>query len=185
MDNRDSFSHNLKHLFLSIPGTSVSICSTDDFNKSDLEFIDALVLSPGPGLPDDHTNLKLAIDQTVGLKPIFGVCLGLQAIVEYFGGHLFRLAQVAHGIKSPLTILDHSGLWKGIGGQPLVGRYHSYMADIKSLPEQLIVTSCDIRGRPMSLRHRMHPVFAVQFHPESYMTNEGVAVANNFCNYIR
>ena len=169
---------------MQIPDLKVRICPTAEYDQSTLDAVDGLVLSPGPGLPDDHPQLAHAIEEAIKRIPIFGVCLGLQAIVEHFGGQLYRLSQVMHGIQSKITITDGDGLWKGISVAGSVGRYHSYMAEIKSLPDPFIISSLDKEGRIMSLRHKNLPVFGVQFHPESYMTGQGLLIAENFYRFL-
>lgn len=184
LDNRDSFSHNLRHLFLLSGKCRVDVRATEDFLPELLEQYDALVLSPGPGLPDDHNNLKTGIGAAIGVMPIWGVCLGHQAIAEYYNGRLFQLPTVYHGIKSELSVIDRIGLWKQIEHADPVGRYHSWMVDKDSFPDCLVITSEDSEGRIMSFRHRDLPVFGVQFHPESFMTNQGLLLMENFLRFV-
>ena len=180
LDNEDSFSHNLRHLLLTAGADKVDVVSTADYNKELLAFYQGVVLSPGPGLPDDHQLLKVAIQDAQASLPIWGVCLGHQAIAEVFGGELIQLPLVFHGIKSEVIISDKTGLWQGINHPDLVGRYHSWMVAEKHFPADLMITSRDTKNRIMSLRHRSLPIFGVQFHPESYMTNQGELMARNF-----
>ena len=162
----------------------VDVISTDDYTIDLLEKYDALVLSPGPGLPDDFENLKKAIRDAEGVLPIWGVCLGHQAIAEAYSGLVYQLPLVMHGIKSDIKILDRKGLWRGIEVPDPVGRYHSWMVSDVDFPEELIVTSRDDAGRIMSFRHRSLPIFGVQFHPESYMSDQGLLLAKNFMEIV-
>jgi anthranilate synthase component 2 len=182
LDNNDSFSHNLRHLLRMGGKHQVDVVPSQDYAMELALTYDALALSPGPGLPDDHVNLKKAILEMTGKRPIWGVCLGHQAIAEAFGASLFNLPNVLHGIKSVVTITDSNGLWQGITNPEPVGRYHSWMVDEKTLPPQLVISSRDSEGRIMSFYHREYPIFGVQFHPESFMTNQGYLLAQNFIN---
>ncbi len=184
LDNRDSFSQNLRHLFLQFDNVSVTVRPTSEFTSDIITSYQSIILSPGPGLPDDHEKLLYAIEEAENIVPVLGVCLGLQAIVSYFGGQLGRLSKVQHGIQSKLVIQDSGGLWNGID-EALVGRYHSYVAVEKDWPDELRVTAVDSEGQIMALQHVKQPFYAVQFHPESYMTSCGNELANNYLNIIR
>ncbi len=180
LDNRDSFSHNLRHLFLALSHIDVEVRSTDNYHIDQLEGVQGLVLSPGPGRPDDHPRLKFAIRDAIARIPILGVCLGLQAIVEYYGGTLTQLDEVRHGIKSKLKICDESKLFKNLPSELIVGRYHSFVANKNNLPRNFKVTAIDEYEEIMAVRHNYLPIFALQFHPESYLTNFGQIIAKNF-----
>lgn len=180
LDNQDSFSHNLRLLFHRVKGVEVDVVPTEEYDAQLLDCIDGLVFSPGPGVPDDFPRMKMALRDAEARIPILGVCLGHQAIVEYYGGRLYSLRRVCHGMQSELHV-DYSkdGLWKNINNAT-VGRYHSFVAYKRSLPRELRITAVDQQGRVMAIQHKTRPIFGVQFHPESYMTNCGVALVKNF-----
>ena len=184
LDNQDSFSYNLRHLLLGDSRSIVDVKSTASYHHDMIDQYDALVLSPGPGLPHDHKNLDQCIRDAQGIIPIWGVCLGLQAIAEVFGGQLMQIPMVMHGITSELNVLDRQGLWYDIKHAKPVGRYHSWMVSDENLPACFVVTSRDIEGRIMSLRHASLPIFGVQFHPESYMTKQGESMARRFIDLV-
>ena len=184
LDNNDSFTHNLRHLLRMEGQHEVDVLPTKAYTKKLALAYDAIALSLGPGLPDDHPNLKKAIIELAGKLPIWGVCLGHQAIAEAFGGKLFNLLHVLHGIKSEINIIDHRGLWQGIDHAEPVGRYHSWMVDEESFPQELIISARDAQNRIMSFYHRHYPIFGVQFHPESFMTKQGYLLAENFINIM-
>ncbi len=180
LDNRDSFSYNLCHLLRQQGQHIVDVIPAAEYDFALIKTYDALVLSPGPGLPDDHMNLKRAIRDCMRTLPIWGVCLGHQAIAEVFGASLFQLPLVFHGIKSNVTVIDDDRLWKDVNLTDPIGRYHSYVVDEVGFPPDLIISARDAAGHIMSFYHRSLPLFGVQFHPESYMTNQGDQLAQNF-----
>jgi len=184
LDNRDSFSYNLRHLFLKIDDVEVIVVPTAESATIDFEDIDGLILSPGPGLPDDHPGLAWSIAQAENRMPILGVCLGLQAIGEYYGGQLHRLETVRHGKISQVHITEKTGLWVDCESPFTVGRYHSYVLNAQNLPASLNVTSQDNNDEIMGIRHASLPIYGVQFHPESYMTTNGIQIAQNFVDII-
>ena len=140
---------------------------------------DKIVLSPGPGIPDEAGLLKEIIATYAPTKSIFGVCLGQQAIAEVFGGSLDNLDQVYHGIATKITIIKDDILFRGMPKEIEVGRYHSWVVNT-NLPMSLEATSVDENGQIMSLRHKEYDVCAVQFHPESVLTPEGKKILKNW-----
>ena len=184
LDNQDSFSYNLYHLLKGAGATEVAVRATSSYPTVAIDDFDGLILSPGPGLPDEHDHLKQAIRDWMGRKPIWGICLGHQAIAEVLGGRLFQLTSVLHGIQSMPSILDRSYLWAGIHEPEPVGRYHSWMVSDAGLSPALRISSRDQQGRIMSFYHQDIPLFGVQFHPESYMTNQGIHMARNFLSQV-
>jgi anthranilate synthase component 2 len=186
LDNYDSFTYNLVEAFRELGVSSITVRRNDQFELDSLASFDAIVLSPGPGLPKDAGLMPEVLRTYAHRKPILGICLGLQAIVEHFGGSLYNLPAVYHGIASPLTIHEpYDPIFRGIESPFLAGRYHSWAAVPDSLPETLLVSSTDASGEIMSVRHAHLPVYGLQFHPESILTPAGPQMLSNFihlCN---
>jgi len=180
-DNYDSFTYNLVHYVESFTDVKVDVFRNDKISLDEIEKYDKILLSPGPGLPSESGILMDVIKKYAPHKSIFGVCLGMQAIAEVYGGKLFNLSEVHHGVSSNVTITDSDEfLYKGISKTFQAGRYHSWMAEKESLPNCLHVTSEDSEGRIMSLRHKEFDLRAVQFHPESVLTPEGKKMIQNW-----
>ncbi len=183
IDNYDSFTYNLVQYFKEISGVELSVMKNDAMVDTILETTDKIVISPGPGLPSHNGQIIDMIKKYSGHKPIFGVCLGLQAIFEAFGGKLINLSRVFHGVSSNVEIVDVGDpILKGISNRFLAGRYHSWVCDPSSTPQELIVTAWDEDNEIMACRHRSHPTYGVQFHPESFLTPEGKKMISNFVN---
>tara|TARA_B110000116_G_scaffold222651_1_gene201542 strand:+ start:637 stop:1200 length:564 start_codon:yes stop_codon:yes gene_type:complete len=180
IDNYDSFTYNLVQ-YLEELNCKVSVKRNDQFNLKELEPYDYIVLSPGPGIPDESGLLKDAINLYAPTKNILGVCLGLQAIGEVFGGSLINLDKVYHGVSSKISIIKEDLLFKGLSKTLEVGRYHSWIL-ANPAPEDLEVTSIDENGYIMSLRHKKYKVRAVQYHPESILTPDGKKILENWIN---
>jgi len=177
IDNYDSFTHLLFRLTEDAVGVSPVIMKNDEINLDVIEESDLVILSPGPALPTDSGQLMELIDRFHQTVPMLGVCLGHQAIAEYFGAKLINLATVAHGIKSRIRIIEKRGVFANLPEIIEVGRYHSWVVDEKSLPSCLQVTAVDDElGYIMGLRHRELPLEGIQFHPESYMTQSGTSM---------
>ncbi len=183
IDNYDSFTYNLVHLVNEIIDGEVTVWRNDQFEIGALEAFDYIILSPGPGVPDEAGLLKEVIKTYAATKKIFGVCLGLQAIGEVFGGKLKNLPKVFHGMKTPMTQTENPDpILKGIEKTFEAGRYHSWVIDKTTCPEALLVTAVDQDGEIMAARHKTYQVYGVQFHPESIMTPDGRTMLNNFLN---
>lgn len=178
IDNYDSFTYNLVH-YLEDLDCEVTVKRNDQFTLDEVEPFDYIVLSPGPGIPDEAGLLKEIIKTYAPTKRIFGVCLGLQAIGEVFGGTLVNLDQVYHGVATTITVTKNDPIFKGMPKNLQVGRYHSWVVDT-NVPETLEITSVDENGQIMSLRHKEYDVTAVQFHPESVLTPEGKQMLKNW-----
>ena len=163
IDNYDSFTYNLVH-YLEDLDCEVTVKRNDRLTLEEVEAFDKIVLSPGPGIPDEAGLLKAIIAQYAPTKSIFGVCLGQQAIAEVFGGTLINLDEVFHGIATKITIMNDDVLFAGMPKEIEVGRYHSWVVN-PELPDVLEATSFDKNGQVMSLRHKQYDVCAVQFHP--------------------
>lgn len=178
IDNYDSFTYNLVH-YLEDLGCEVVVKRNDQLQLSEVDAFEQIVLSPGPGIPNEAGLLKAIIEKYGPTKRIFGVCLGQQAIGEVYGGKLVNLDQVYHGIATKINITEEDYIFKGIPNEIEVGRYHSWVVDT-NLPECLQATSFDEDGRIMSLKHKEYDVRGVQFHPESILTPHGKQMLKNW-----
>ena len=178
LDNYDSFTYNLVH-YLEDLDCEVTVKRNDQLTLAEVEAYPLIVLSPGPGLPDEAGMLKEIIRAYAPTKRILGVCLGQQAIGEVFGGRLINLEQVYHGVATTITVVKEDPLFEGLPKNFPVGRYHSWVVD-PDLPEALEATSVDENGQLMSLRHKTYDVTAVQFHPESVLTPNGKQILKNW-----
>ncbi|MCF8323254.1 MAG: aminodeoxychorismate/anthranilate synthase component II [Flavobacterium sp.] len=179
IDNYDSFTYNLVH-YLEDLDCEVTVYRNDEFNLDEISHFDKILLSPGPGIPDEAGLLKAVIAKYAPTKSILGVCLGQQAIGEVFGGTLSNLDKVYHGVSSMVkTVVNDEELFEGLGNEFEVGRYHSWVVDA-NLPDVLEATSFDENGQVMSLRHKTLDVRGVQFHPESVLTPNGKKILENW-----
>ena len=181
IDNYDSFTYNLVH-YLEDLNCEVTVKRNDKLTLEEVDAFDKIVLSPGPGIPDEAGLLKAIIKTYAPTKSILGVCLGQQAIGEVFGGSLINLEDVYHGVATNVDIVvDDEVLFKGMDKTIEVGRYHSWVVT-PDLPEVLEATSFDKNGQVMSLRHRVYDVRGVQYHPESVLTPNGKQILENWVN---
>lgn len=181
IDNYDSFVYNLVH-YLEELDCKVTVRRNDELDLEEVEKFDKILLSPGPGIPDEAGLLKQIISTYASKKSIFGVCLGQQAIGEVFGGKLINLEEVFHGVSSKIKLcVTDEPLFDKMDPEMEVGRYHSWVVD-KALPDCLEATSYDENGQVMSLRHRFYDVRGVQFHPESVLTPHGKKIIANWIN---
>lgn len=180
IDNYDSFVYNLVH-YLEELDCEVTVKRNDKFDLEEVENYDKILLSPGPGIPDEAGLLKAVIVKYAASKPILGVCLGQQAIGEVFGGKLENLSHVFHGVATMATVIsENEPLFQGIEKHFEIGRYHSWVVSKEEFPEDLEVTSVDENGQIMSLRHKVYDVCGVQFHPESVLTPMGKQIIKNW-----
>lgn len=179
-DNYDSFTYNLVHAFRAM-GVNPDVFRNDEISVDDIGQYDKIVISPGPGIPKEAGVLLPMLDRWKDTKPILGVCLGHQAIAQTFGGQLFNLDEVYHGIADDiiLTVPDDY-IFEGLTSPLTVGRYHSWAVKRESLPECLEVTAEDNNGIVMALRHKKFDVRGVQFHPESILTPLGEKILKNW-----
>lgn len=179
IDNYDSFTYNLVH-YLEDLNCEVTVYRNDEFDIDEISHFDKILLSPGPGIPDEAGLLKAVIAKYAPTKSILGVCLGQQAIGEVFGGTLSNLDKVYHGVATMVkTSVDDELLFEGLGNEFEVGRYHSWVVNA-NLPDVLEATSFDENGQVMSLRHKTFDVRGVQFHPESVLTPNGKKILENW-----
>ena len=181
IDNYDSFTYNLVH-YLEDLGCEITVKRNDQLTLNEVEPFEKIVLSPGPGIPDEAGILKEIIKEYGPTKSILGVCLGQQAIGEVYGGKITNLVNVYHGVATKIDItVDDESMFKDLNKTLEVGRYHSWVVD-PELPSELEATSFDENGQVMSLRHKIYDVKAVQFHPESVLTPSGKQMLDNWVN---
>jgi anthranilate synthase component 2 len=183
LDNYDSFTYNLVHMVEKITGNFPAVFRNDEISIEEVQQYDLIMLSPGPGIPDEAGILKELIGRYAGVKPIFGVCLGLQAITEVFGGTIINLEDVFHGVATEMKVTDaNATIFKGLPEKFLAARYHSWAATDEGFPKELKVTARDEEGLIQAIEHTVYPISAVQFHPESILTDVGEQLVTNFIN---
>ena len=181
IDNYDSFTYNLVHLIKELVDTQVDVVRNDQISLEDVDQYDVIVLSPGPGIPDEAGLLKEIIREYAPKKKMLGVCLGQQAIGEVFGSQLKNLDDVFHGVETPMMLTDVScSLFNDVPQTFQAGRYHSWVIDKSTLSPDLEVTCTDEYDEIMGIKHKEHKVFAIQFHPESVLTPDGETMMSNF-----
>ena len=179
IDNYDSFTYNLSHLIKEL-GAEVTIWRNDQFQLHQLEAFDKIVLSPGPGIPSEAGLLLDVIRAYAGKKPIFGVCLGHQAIGEVFGAQLINLSDVFHGVATEGTQFGNDAVFAGLPRRITMGRYHSWVVSKDNFPDCLEITAESDEGQIMALRHKEFDIHGIQFHPESVLTPDGKKMINNW-----
>lgn len=186
LDNYDSFTYNLVHMVEKITGNFPAVFRNDEISIEAVGNYDVIMLSPGPGIPDEAGILKDVIKRYAGIKPIFGVCLGLQAITEVFGGTIINLEDVFHGVATEMRITDKDAvIFKDVPETFLAARYHSWAATDAGFPEEIQVTARDEDGLIQAIQHKIFPISAVQFHPESILTAVGEQLLRNFINSVK
>ena len=183
-DNYDSFTYNLVHLVEKITGEKVDVYRNDQIALADVAAYDKIILSPGPGIPEEAGLLLPLIKEYAATKSILGVCLGHQAIAEAFGGTLTNLSTVFHGVATPIRVSHPDGaayqLFKDLPDVIEVGRYHSWIVNEDDFPSALEITARDENGYIMGLQHKTFDVQGVQFHPESVLTPDGEKILQNW-----
>lgn len=183
LDNYDSFSYNLYQVFGTIT-PDVRVVRSDCITVEEIRALHPshLVLSPGPGFPKDAGICIEVLQALKGELPILGVCLGHQAIGEAFGGKVVHAPQLMHGKTSTVTLDTDCPIFAGLPKSVNAMRYHSLVVEKASLPPCLRVTATEPQGEIMAMMHRTYPIFGLQFHPESFMTECGAAMLQNFCD---
>jgi len=182
LDNYDSFTYNLVQLLRELGyGDQTTVVRNDKLTLEEVEEYDAVLLSPGPGVPADAGLMPEVIRRYAPTKRMLGVCLGHQGIAESFGGTLYNLPAVLHGIATDADIITgNDRLFAGLPTQFKVGRYHSWVVQPDSMPAELEVTAIDAQGQVLAFRHRQYDVRGVQFHPESILTEHGKEMLKNW-----
>ncbi len=181
IDNYDSFSYNLYQLVGEID-PDIRVIRNDELTVSKIMEIEPshIIVSPGPGRPSDAGVCEQIIRAAAGKIPVLGVCLGHQAICETFGAEITHARRLMHGKKSVITFDRNSRIFKGISGDIAVARYHSLAASENGFPTELKITARTDDGEIMAVEHRTFPVFGLQFHPESILTQHGKKLLKNF-----
>jgi anthranilate synthase component 2 len=189
-DNYDSFTYNLVHLVEKILHQRVDVYRNDQIPLEQVQEYDKIILSPGPGIPEEAGMLLPLIKEYASTKSILGVCLGHQAIGEAFGAKLVNLSTVYHGVATKIDVLQKkseagsgkSPLFEGLPKELEVGRYHSWIVAEEGFPKELEVTARDANNYIMALQHKKYDVQGVQFHPESVLTPDGESILRNWLN---
>ena len=181
LDNYDSFTYNIVHYIEKIIGQTITVARNDKIALEKIKNFDKIVLSPGPGLPDEGGIMKALIKEYAPTKSILGICLGHQAIAEVFGAGLINMHKVYHGVATPIHVQDSSEpLFAGIPSTFEGGRYHSWIVDTNNFPDCMQITALDDEQRIMALRHKTYDVRGLQFHPESVLTPPGFDIIKNW-----
>ncbi len=180
LDNYDSFVYNLVYILKDL-GQDVDVFRNDKIALEEVKKYDKILLSPGPGIPEEAGILLDVIKEYAATKSIFGVCLGHQAIGEAFGAKLHNMGEVLHGVTTKCIITQpNEVLFKGVPAEVEVCRYHSWTVVPETMPQELIVTAIDEKGFVMAEAHTQYDVRGVQFHPEAYLTQYGVKMVENW-----
>lgn len=180
IDNYDSFTYNLVHLLQELDQEYV-VWRNDKFKLEDIDAFEKILLSPGPGIPEEAGLLLDVIRTYAPHKSILGICLGQQAIAEVFGGTLFNMEKPLHGVATNITVIDESEkLFQDFPKDSKIGRYHSWAVSKDTLPTSLKVTAVDENGIVMALTHTEYDVRGMQFHPESVLTTNGKKLIENW-----
>ena len=181
IDNYDSFTYNVVQYLRELTGDTVTVARNDEITVSEAAEYDKILLSPGPGLPSEAGIMEELIRELGSSKSILGICLGMQAIAEVYGGELRNLDDTFHGVATKIfTENEDEPLFKGLPLSFMGGRYHSWVAERGTLPSCLKVVASDSQKFIMGLRHTSYDVCGVQFHPESIMTEYGKQILANW-----
>jgi anthranilate synthase component II len=181
IDFKDSFTYTISH-YLTGMNVELDILEDGHFDIQILEAYDTIILSPGPGLPREKKSLIKILEKYANTKKILGICLGMQGIVEFFEGSIYNLQQVSHGVQVEMFVSDHSSIFKGLPATFQVGLYHSWACDTGE-SKGLKTIAKSINGVTMAVKHLELPIFGVQFHPESILTENGKQILLNFVNF--
>ena len=181
VDHQDSFTRNLEHLLAQFD--KVVVCDRLEITSLLVDQCNFIVLSPGPGKPADYPESVLLYKKCIGRKPMLGICLGFQLMLEAEGGKIIRQKQVLHGVETEIEIDPGSLTYRGLGNRLCVGRYHSLQIDpssLSNLPFSLLITAKDpVRKVPLSFEDPIRKLFGLQYHPESFLTKKGNKLIEN------
>ncbi len=180
LDNYDSFTYNLVHMIEKVCDIKVEVFRNNEISINDVSYFDSILLSPGPGISSEAGILLDVITKYASSKRILGVCLGQQAIAEAFGGTILNLEKVFHGVATPIDIVIQDYIFENLPLKIKVGRYHSWVVNKNNFPDSLEITAVDEHQNIMALRHRQFDIRAVQFHPESVLTEYGEKIIRNW-----
>jgi len=185
IDNYDSFTYNLVYVLRQLK-VDIEVHRNDKITPEQAIKFDGIVLSPGPGIPEEAGNMPAIIERCAGKIPILGICLGHQAIAQYLGADLMNNPEVFHGVQTPITVLNKPcPIFDNISDSFVAGRYHSWEVNGKTLPETVEITAVAENDCIMALQNREKLLFGVQFHPESIMTPEGATIIKNFIDICK
>ncbi len=179
IDNLDSFTYNIKH-YIEQFAEQVYVMRIDELDYRKILEYDKIVISPGPGLPSEKPELGHLVNNFQTAKPILGICLGHQAIAEYYGAKLENKEKVDHGVSKPTHIINNDIIFSEIDKDFFSGRYHSWVVKQETIPDEIIVTAVDDDGKIMAFKHKNLNVRGVQFHPESILTPQGLKIIENW-----
>ena len=180
IDNYDSFTYNLVH-YIEPLVSELIVCRNDELNIENVASFDKIIISPGPALPAQAGKLMEVIKMYHRKIPMLGVCLGFQAILEFFGGELINMTPVRHGISKKIELISNS-IFNNIPNQITIGLYHSWGVESLKLPNCFNCLAKDSEGVAMAISHNEFPLYGVQFHPESIMTEYGHEILENWVN---
>jgi len=183
IDNFDSFTFNLLHLIEKVSEAKVDVVRNNQLLNIDVKFYDAIIISPGPGIPSEAGQLMQFIHQNINFKPFFGVCLGHQAIAEALGAKLKNLSFPFHGVKSEIQT-NQKGIFKNLPNKFNVARYHSWVVDTENFPNDFEITATDQNNNIMAFQHKSKPIIGIQFHPESILSDFALEIMSNWINQI-
>lgn len=181
-DNYDSFTYNIVHA-LRDTGENPDVIRNDKISLDEVEKYDKIIISPGPGIPHEAGLLMKLLERYAATKSILGICLGHQAIGEYFGANLQNLSEVYHGVSTPVIRIKEDYLFEGLPEEFNVGRYHSWVVDKVGFPDNLEIIVQDKEGMIMGLRHKKYDIRGIQFHPESVLTPNGIKIIENWLRH--
>ena len=185
VDNYDSFTYNLVHYLESNPDVVVDVIRNDIRKMPEISNYSGVVFSPGPGIPGESGKLMQMINSWIGHVPILGVCLGMQALVEHYGGELVNLSEVLHGRQKTVEISEvNDRLFKGLSDRINTGRYHSWGALEGELPKELDCLAHDDNGMAMVVKGKNSKTYGIQFHPESVLTDSGTRIIMNWLDTL-
>lgn len=183
IDNYDSYTYNLFHYFQQITECDIVVLRYDELDADSADNFSHIVVSPGPGLPEEYPIVQELILKYYESKHILGICMGLQCMITAFNGKLKNLDTVMHGVSSQVNILSECPEFEGIPKTISVGHYHSWVADDEEFPQEFQVTSTNKDGLIMSVRNNDGKLCGIQFHPESIMTPQGLTILKNWWEY--
>jgi len=183
LDNRDSFTYNIVNLIRKVNNHNLEVISVDDINLQKIVVFDKIIFSPGPEIPEPEGVMKRILDEYARSKSIFGICLGFQAIAQYYGAGLYNMETVCHGIQENVYVKDPTDrIFSGVPTVFKAGLYFSWAVISKSFPSELRISACLSDNTIMAFSHKSHDICGVQFHPESYMTPFGERILHNWLN---
>lgn len=184
LDNNDSFTYNIVDYMRKIENVDLKVIRTNEAKINEIKYFDKIVISPGPGLPNDFPVIFDVLEKYYTSKHILGICLGHQAIGNFFGAKLINISPVVHGQAKQIKIIKQSPIFKNLPNSFKVGLYHSWAIDFDNFSDELEITAVSENNIIMSIASKKFPVFGIQFHPESYITEYGFEILKNFVDII-